>query len=253
MITVETEGVACRFDVNGIDPSSPGIIAGALFNGSFYEQRMLTYIRSLGMRGVYVDVGASIGNHTVYFAKLCDAELVYAFEPLEHNFQRLERNIALNELEQRVVARKVAVTDTKGELKLELGRFSEVVPADLLDDLVRVPRVSVIKIDVEGMEPHVLRGARRILVSHRPRIFAEAHTDDERRKLAALLRPLLYQPTGRVFNATPTYEFAPIPPRTARDRAYLLALRVAYSSAGRRIRAVVPPRVRRAFMRLLRG
>src|SRR5687767_8690487 len=158
LITVESEGVVCRFDDTGIDPGSPGLIHGALLKGVFYEQPFLQCIRSLQRQGVYVDVGASIGTHSVYFAMLCNAERVYAFEPLRHNFERLTTNVALNQLAGRVTLLKLAASDRVGEMRLTLGRFSEVVPVDRLDNLVR-EAVAVIKIDVEGMEPEVLRGA----------------------------------------------------------------------------------------------
>ena len=48
------------------------------------------------------------------------------------------------------------------------------------------------KLDVEGMEPSVLRGANRVLDRWRPVVFAEAHTVEEKDEIAAILRPYGY-------------------------------------------------------------
>ena len=251
MITVESHGVVCRFDDTGIDHDHPGRIHGALLKGVFYEGTFLEYIRSLGRGGVYVDVGASIGTHSIYFAMLCDAERVYAFEPLQHNFERLTSNLVLNDLMGRVTPLKGALSDHAGEMRLTLAEFSEVVPIDRLDSVVR-DSVSVIKIDVEGMETDVLRGATRILRKDRPHVFAEAATQPELDALRALLQPLGYEPTGRVFNSTPTHEFRAIGATGLRRHAYLALVRLARSPVGAAVKAIVPARLRRSTLRRLR-
>jgi len=58
----------------------------------YYEKIMLTFIRDNIERGTYVDAGANIGNHSVYFAKECLCR-VLAFEPDIENFRLLEENI----------------------------------------------------------------------------------------------------------------------------------------------------------------
>lgn len=252
MITVEHEGVVCRFDDTGIDRERPGLIAGALLKGVFYEQPFLQYIRSLEVPGVYVDIGAAIGTHTIYFAMLCNADRVYAFEPLRHNFDRLNSNLTLNNLTDRVVPMKLAVSDQAGEMRLTLAQFSEVVPTDRLDNLIHEP-VSVIKIDVEGMEPQVLRGMGRILTTDRPRIFAEAGTAAELAGIRLVLGRYGYGPTGRVFNSTPTYEFTPIPTDTIGRRIHVALLKVNRSPLGALVKRLTPTRWRRRVMRRLRG
>jgi len=251
LITVESEGVVCRFDGTYVDPDKPGLVAGALLKGAFYEHRFLRYIRSLKIPGVYVDVGAGIGTHCIYFAMLCGAKHVYALEPLSVNFERLNRNLALNQLGRRVMPMRVAASDRPGEMQLTMGRYSEAVRTDRLDNLIS-ERVSVIKIDVEGMEPEVLRGATRILLVDRPRVFAEACTKADLAGLLEILRPLGYEATGRVFNATPTYEFVPVDPRSIKTRAYRLLVQLNRSPVGGLVRTIVPTRLRRAVMRRLR-
>jgi protein O-GlcNAc transferase len=227
------------------------VIHGALLRGVFYEEPFLDYIRTLELGGAYADVGAFIGTHTIYFAKLCKAQRVYAFEPLTANLARLNRNLALNELTGSVTVVPVALASTKGSMQLTSGRVSEHVATERMDDVIREP-VSIIKVDVEGMEPDVLRGAPRILLGDRPRVFAEAHTEQDVAEIVAVLRPLGFEATGRVFNASPTYEFAPIAATTWRRRLYLLLLRLARSGAASARKTIVPTGVRRSVLRRLR-
>jgi hypothetical protein len=71
--------------------------------------------------------------------------------------------------------------------------------------------VAVLKIDVEDMETDVVLGASRVLTEDRPRVFAEARSPELYSLLEATLAAAGYRPTGRVFNSTPTYEFAVSP------------------------------------------
>ena len=57
------------------------------------------------------------------------------------------------------------------------------------------PEVSVVKVDVEGAEPAVLRGARRVLERWHPPILLEANDAAARDAQAAILAPLGYEPT----------------------------------------------------------
>jgi Methyltransferase FkbM domain len=91
--------------------------------------------------------------------------------------------------------------------------------------LRRRQHVVVMKLDVEGMEPSVLRGASRLLSRWRPVVFAEADAVEEKDEIAAVLRPYGYTETGRVFNSTPTFEFV-APPRVGKERLRLLTQRV---------------------------
>lgn len=68
--------------------------------------------------------------------------------------------------------------------------------------------MAVIKIDVEGMEDRVLAGARRIMLDDQPLVYVEAHNTARLRDIRRVLDPIGYHLTGRVFNATPTYEFS---------------------------------------------
>lgn len=78
-----------------------------LRTGGFYEARLLAMVAALGLVGpqsVVCDIGANIGNHTVYFTKVMGAAKVLAFEPQSYCHATLTDNIALNGLQDRAVA-----------------------------------------------------------------------------------------------------------------------------------------------------
>ena len=50
-------------------------------NRTFYELEILEYIKNnIKNPGIFIDIGANIGNHTIYFAQVCNARLVYSYE-----------------------------------------------------------------------------------------------------------------------------------------------------------------------------
>lgn len=178
-----------------------------LRRGQFYEQAFLDYIRSLDRRGAYVDVGGFIGTHTLYFAMLCPSEHVYVFEPRPGPRAELERNVAANGLAAKVTVSALGLADQRKTTVSEIEEVDVTFECAPMDELVD-RAVAVIKIDVEGMEVDVLRGATRILEQYHPVIFAEAHSIEHRQEIADYLARFGYVRTGRVFNSSPTYEFA---------------------------------------------
>jgi len=185
----------------------------------FYEEAFLQHIRSLGRIGQYIDVGAHLGTHTIWFATLCPATHVHAVEPVERYASVIRRNIAANGLGDKVTIHRTGLAAQRGRatnymspehqlgfIDGEATGVTEEFPVERMDDVVRGP-VAVIKLDVEGMEASVLQGASRILSRDRPVIFAEARTPEEAKEIGRQIAPFGYRPTGQVFNASPTYEF----------------------------------------------
>lgn len=92
-----------------------------VLSSNFYESDELKYLRKAYLKGgnVILDIGANIGNHTVFFSKICNAERIYAFEPITETYDTLCRNIDLNHIEDRVVAYNVALGDVSGRAKIK--------------------------------------------------------------------------------------------------------------------------------------
>lgn len=166
-----------------------------------------------------VDAGANIGAHTVYFAKIVGPlGQVLAFEPQRILFQMLCGNIALNRYDN-VVAVNVALGSELGAavvpkidyekggnfggMSLGEGKGGEEVPVKTLDSY-DLPSCHLIKIDVEGMEQAVLKGAEVLLQKHRPLLYVE---NDRAEKSSELIQWLLakayrlYWHRPRMFNS----------------------------------------------------
>jgi FkbM family methyltransferase len=186
-------------------------------SGRPYEPMLVSIVRELTKPGcVIVDVGANLGNHTIYWAKA--GRRVIAFEPNALTRSALLESVRLNDLHGLVDVRSVALGAKAGTGTLQtllVGNQGAVAvePADdgeiqvvRLDDLA-LPRFSVMKIDVEGFEESVILGARETIGRIRPIIVAEALQDD--RGVVSLLRDLGYHRLPISLAGTPTYLYAP--------------------------------------------
>jgi FkbM family methyltransferase len=139
----------------------------------------------------FVDVGAFIGLHTIAVGlRLRGLGQVIAFEPDSTNCSLLREHIKLNGLEGKVDLHQAAVSDKDGhspfladgssEARLVLPGRSDATVIDVvtLDGALVGKRVDILKIDVEGYEEMVLRGATKLLRAPelKPRaIFIEVH------------------------------------------------------------------------------
>lgn len=184
-----------------------------------YEVDMLRDMADrLSPGDLVIDVGANIGNHSLYLAAVCGCKVV-AFEPNIDLAQALEQSVALNGLEKmvRVQAKGVgaqAGTARFGDLRPDnLGAQSLVpgegeIPLVSLDKARLAKGIRMIKVDVEGMEPEVLQGARQIITRDRPILYVESATEGNFREIQRLLRQMDYL-LWDTFNATPTHLFLP--------------------------------------------
>jgi FkbM family methyltransferase len=156
-----------------------------------YEQELVSLEKFLSSGSVFIDVGANMGIYTLVASRLVGrAGSVIAFEPSVQSFPLLKQNIALNDLTN-VLALPVALSHETGRATLyhgpdpvcnSLGKHpswhsdAEEVSTDSLDNVVKrtsLNRLDLIKIDVEGAEELVLRGALKVLTSMRPVIIFE--------------------------------------------------------------------------------
>jgi FkbM family methyltransferase len=187
-------------------------------NRMFYELDVLMKCREIYLPGTAViDVGANIGNHTVFFGAILNAP-VYAYEPFQPNYDLLELNVAANGLDGQVITACCAVGAGVGVGSLHPGppqNFGVTrmtfgageVPVRSLDSLSICGPIGLIKIDVEGAEVAVLRGAADLIGAWLPDIVIEAGDTAAFRSVAAVLDDLGYTPRGR-YAATPTYLFS---------------------------------------------
>jgi FkbM family methyltransferase len=177
-------------------------------NRSFYELNNLVGARKvMGEGAVIADIGANIGNHSLFFAVCCRAAHVYAFEPVRTNFDILARNVELNRLQNvtlfnrpvGVAGEGAAIASYKlrntGATIIERDNASTLKYMSLDD--VAFSRLDFVKIDVEGQQKDVIRGSERTLRKFRPKVMIEIR-DNELASTNALLRDLGMRERGRI-------------------------------------------------------
>lgn len=167
--------------------------------GRVYEPEVTRrLVRELLRRdaATYLDVGANLGLMTLNVLAEVPNVKVVAFEPGPHQAQLLRKNVAANQLEDRVAIVQQALGSTSGTSKFvvhkdqhssgdgffDTGRAGQSVTIDVqvgtLDEWwvdAGSPRVDAIKIDTEGAELWVLQGGQKLLEKCRPIVIFELH------------------------------------------------------------------------------
>ncbi len=160
-------------DVTFYDVDEKSHIGNCLLNVCWYELPNLEFIRSLQVGGNYVDVGAHIGTHALYFSLNCPCRHVYAFEPHRDSHRKLFRNLIENKVVNCTPFFFALVEAPDASLPVNEG---EVWNRATLDSF-QLEDVRLLKIDVESSELRVLQGAKETLkqVEH---VFLEVWTDE---------------------------------------------------------------------------
>jgi FkbM family methyltransferase len=153
-----------------------------LVDGCYEPETEARILSSLSSGDVFVDVGANVGLFTVGAGRAVGPSgRVLAFEPSPFVFPYLRRNVQLNDLPN-VEVLELALSDCErdrapfypaphdhfgmGALAPQFNGESCLVRTRTLDEILeekKIRRVAVLKVDVEGHELAVLRGARRLL------------------------------------------------------------------------------------------
>jgi FkbM family methyltransferase len=169
-----------------------------------------------------IDIGATIGNHSLYFSDLF--RKVISFEPNPRTYKVLQLNA---ELARNVACFNEGISDTDAELLLETcgtnsgrsaitndgngsARSIRVKPLDAVID--ETETVRLIKIDVEGHEEMALIGAERTIRRNQPIILFEQHKEDFCNNSTAsieLLKSYGYVNFAIIENRPPLLKFLP--------------------------------------------
>lgn len=153
--------------------------------GLMGRENLLEIVSLIGRGMTVVDVGANIGIYTAAFARSVGAAgKVIALEPAPSNLRALRRAHQVNNWSN-VEVHGIAAAECEGAMLLDCSSFNSgnnvlspnalpsasiSVPTVPLDKLLGDRRVDFLKIDVQGFEANVLRGATRILQCNRPLI-----------------------------------------------------------------------------------
>jgi FkbM family methyltransferase len=147
---------------------------GNLYYGldEFYDMGFLLHL--LREDDVFVDVGANIGSYTILASAEIGAKSI-SVEPAPSTFGFLTDNISLNNIGDLVEMHNIALADNNGLIKftetqdtvnhVATDNDKDVieVQVDTLDNIIKATNPCLIKIDVEGYESEVLKGASETL------------------------------------------------------------------------------------------
>lgn len=167
------------------------VVSSGLVYADWPEYAELAFVRRcLAPRDLVIDVGAYVGHISLLLADIVGGDRVIAFEPAPASYARLVENWALNGWEPGRLYRSavgaargrafmpnparplptnrvVTASGASGAGMVEVP----VIPLDDCEQLWRGRRVGLLKIDVEGDETEVFRGATRLLTDTRPRLI----------------------------------------------------------------------------------
>jgi FkbM family methyltransferase len=164
-----------------------------------YEKYELFLLRDMVKNrtdAIFIDVGANIGQHSLFMSKYC--KQVHSFEPYVVVREKLEQKIQVNNIEN-IIIHPFGLGKENEELEFfapqggntgtgsflsshatgnnkSVGRL-KLLNGDEYIDRLRLRKVDLIKIDVEGFEKNVLIGLRKTLEIYRPIIFLEFSGD----------------------------------------------------------------------------
>jgi FkbM family methyltransferase len=162
-----------------------------------YETHVLFFLRDTMAKlnrheGVFLDVGANSGQHSMFMSRY--AKAVHAFEPFPPVLARFRRMLEINKIANVTVhpvglgreAARLPFDDRDLSFSLEAGNKSrasmelEIVPADTALKEAGVMRVDLVKMDIEGFEKSALLGLADTLRRDRPVVVFELTIDSER-------------------------------------------------------------------------
>lgn len=175
--------------------------------GEYSEAEVELFGRFLRPGDTVVEAGANIGALTVPLARMVgETGQVWAFEPQGPIHQVLSANLLINGLSH-VRAERVALGEERGSIRVPrmdlaqaanfggvevgggMGEWCPLVPLDAFD----LESLRLLKIDVEGAEAHVLRGARQTIARLRPVLYVENDREEKSSELIALIMEMGYR------------------------------------------------------------
>ena len=178
-------------------PNSDNHIKYALETDGVWEKPTLDICREyLKIDSIVIEVGSHIGSHTIPIAKICKEGVVYAFEMQRIIFNLNVTNSIINGLTN-IVHFREAVSDTNelkffkeidyagvyldkdinsGGVLIQMVDKDGIIPTNLitLDNKFKfLDKLDLLKIDAEGHEVNVLKGAMELIKKHKPLILTE--------------------------------------------------------------------------------
>jgi len=190
---IQRDGINYEIDL------SEGIELSLFLFGNFQKHVSQNKFIHIPKDGIIFDIGANVGLMSLQFAKLVPQGRVYSFEPTHYAYQRLLKNISLNpELVKRILTTQAFISaeskkdagiqafsswkvdGSKGDvmhpLHLGTAKPTEGIASVTLNDFCLtngIQRIDFIKIDTDGHEFEILKGASETIARFRPSIILE--------------------------------------------------------------------------------
>lgn len=178
-------------------------MSGGLYWLGTHHWREMDYLRKyLEPDMCFIDIGANQGEFSLFAAKYLKQGFVYSFEPQNDMYKMLEKNIELNSFENIKLhnfglgeKEEILKLYTSGDTVLHAGwheglfttfptsyrnKFVQDVSIKRMDNVFSmdsITRVDMIKIDVEGAELFVLKGAKSFIKKFKPKLILEVNED----------------------------------------------------------------------------
>ncbi len=176
------------------------ILSNLIYTG--FEQDEIIFLRKfLKPADTFIDIGANIGLFSLHAAQIISPKgRIYAFEPTPITFSRLKENIELNEFQNIITAYNIGLSSNKGKLFLNVStdghdawntfaQNSEIsfdkkieinvttLDSYLAENNIYSKDIALIKMDVEGWEMEVLKGAKELLSKQDAPVFMVEFTE----------------------------------------------------------------------------
>ncbi|MCF2872961.1 FkbM family methyltransferase [Octadecabacter sp. G9-8] len=195
ILTINHQGRA--FDLHLPFGDNDYIQRKILNDRGFYEANLLQSLLEMNVvqhGGVIIDAGSNIGNHAVFFGGYFAPKRMYCFEPQDIAYATMVRNIELNLAGSDVRAHQSMLGATSGRGGVAAYKHgnhggasfeasdtggTQMVSLDEAIEPADVAAVSFIKIDVEGYQGEVIRGATQILSQSKPVLWIEVFANEK--------------------------------------------------------------------------
>jgi len=151
-------------------------ITGNIYTGLHEFEEMAFLLHFLEQEDAFFDVGANVGSYTLLASGACGSKTI-AIEPAQNTFNILNKNVVLNNLDDKVTLVNAIAGEEESSLvfsknqdttnhvisSAESEMAAESLPVIKIDSLLATAIPSLIKIDVEGYETMVLKGMENTL------------------------------------------------------------------------------------------
>ena len=157
--------------------------------GSYEAKKQIAIARMLRPGHIFYDIGANAGFFTLLGARCVGSSgRVIAVEPLPRNIEMLEKHLAINNISNVRIVEK-AISDFVGTARFTVEGHStskisaegqavvEVTTLDTIMEELGTPP-NLMKVDIEGAEIELLKGARKVLEQFRPVVFVAVHSKE---------------------------------------------------------------------------